>query len=349
MEFEKFRSSRKLIVATVIIGLAVAGTIAFTYSSAKSNKSISPTITQDKTDQNKQAAAQNSNSKVQGNVAKAVLKVDGMSCSGCIYTIKSALSGMAGIKDILVNVGNGEAEIYYDKTELKDINSIPKSITNSGYPAKVMRIVTADEIHKQREVAAAKVRNYIASVGGFDISREDFNIELNFAQNRYFQIYGKEISNTDQGRALLQSLKAQVVSRLINEGIQMQEIQRSGFAVDSNTVDEEFKSFLETMNTDLTRFNSEINKRGYSPQYFRKKFEMQVLINRFLDTKVFIGLTNDVEKQQLYSTWFNNARLLANVVYYDRELERLLQAQSAGGGCSGGSSSCSTGKSNSRS
>jgi len=102
------------------------------------------------------------------------------------------------------------------------------------------------------------------------------------------------------------------------------------------------------MNTDLTGFNSEINKRGYSPEYFRKKFEMQVLINKYLDTRVLVGLTNDVEKQQQYSTWFNNARLLANVVYYDRELERLVQAQSASGGCSGGSS-CSTGKTNNRS
>lgn len=348
MEFDKFRSSPKLIVATVIIGLAVAGTIAFAYSTAKSNKSISSTIAEDKADLNKQTLVQDSKLKIQDNVTKAVLKVDGMSCSGCIYTIKSALAGIAGIKDILVNVGNGEAEIYYDKTELKDVNSISTSITNSGYPAKIINVVTADEMQKEGEIAAAKVRNYIASVGGFDISREDFNTELNFAQNRYVQIYGKETLKTDQGQALLKSLKAQVVSRLINEGIQMQEIQRSGFAVDSNIVKAEFKKFLENMNTDLTKFNSEMNKRGYSPKYFRKKFEMQVLINKYLDTKILIGLTNDSEKQQQYSTWFTNARLLAKVVYYDRELERLVQAQSAGGGCSGGSS-CSTRKSNNRS
>jgi len=348
MEFDKFGSSRKLIVTTVIIGLAVVCTIAFAYTSAKSNKSISSTIAENKTDLNEQTSVQEGNSKIQDRIAKAVLKVDGMSCSGCIYTIKSALAGMAGIKDILVNVGKGEAEIYYDKTELKDVNSIPNSITNSGYPAKIIKVVTADEIQKQREIAAAKARNYIASVGGFDISREDFNTELNFTQNRYVQIYGKEILNTDQGRALLKSLKAQVIERLINEGIQMQEIQRSGFAVDSNIVDAEFKRFLENMNTDVTKFNSEMNKRGYSPEYFRKKFEMQVLIKKYLDTKVLAGLTNDLEKQQQYSTWFTNARLLAKVVYYDRELERLVQAQSTSGGCSGGSS-CSTEKSNSRS
>ena len=145
---------------------------------------------------------------------------------------------------------------------------------------------------------------------------------------------------TDQGRTLLARIKTQVVSRLINEWIQMQEIQRSGFTVDSNTVEAEFKRFLETMNTDLSKFNAKISKRGYSPEYFRKKFERQVLIQKYLDTRVLVGLTNDIEKKQQYSTWFANARLLAKVVYYDRELERLVQAQSAGGGCSGGGSCC---------
>jgi len=340
MESDKVRSSHRLIVAGVIIGLMLAGTIVFANSSAKSNKSISPATAEKKTGLNKQTQAQDSSLKIDDRMAKVVLKVDGMSCSGCVYTIKSALSDIAGIEDILVNVGSGKAEIYYDKTELKDLDSIPRSITDSGYPAEIVEIVTADEILKQSEIAATKARNYIASVGGFDISREDYNTELNYAQNMYARIYGKEMLKTDQGRTLLARIKTQVVSRLINEWIQMQEIQRSGFTVDSNTVEAEFKRFLETMNTDLSKFNAKISKRGYSPEYFRKKFERQVLIQKYLDTRVLVGLTNDIEKKQQYSTWFANARLLAKVVYYDRELERLVQAQSAGGGCSGGGSCC---------
>lgn len=352
MGLDKYRPSKKLNVAAVLIGLAAVGTIAFAYSSTKYKNSIQPAVAENKPDiatgrvdstVGKQASVQSDNFEIQDSTAKAVLKIDGMSCSGCIYTIKSALSGLIGIKDIFVNIANGGAEVYYDKKELKDVNSIPKSITESGYPSKIVRIMNSDEIKKQREVAIAKARNYIASVGGFDISRDNFDTEFNYAKNRYAQIYGPEVFATDQGKELAKNLKTQVVSRLINEGIQMQEIQRSGFAVDSKLKDVEFKTFLETMDINLDQFESGLKKRGYTLDYFRKKFEINVLIKRYLDEKVLTGITNDFEKQQRYSSWFNNAQLLAKVVFYDRELERLVRAQAASGGCSGGGS-CSTGK-----
>ena len=74
-----------------------------------------------------------------------------------------------------------------------------------------------------------------------------------------------------------------------------------------------------------------------------KKFEIRVLINKYLGDIILDGATDEFEKQRRYGSWFNNARLLAKVVYYDKDLERLIQTRSAGGGCSGGSS-CSAAK-----
>ena len=48
------------------------------------------------------------------NADKAVFDVQGMSCSGCIYTIKSGLAEMDGISDVLVDVGSGRVEVFYD-------------------------------------------------------------------------------------------------------------------------------------------------------------------------------------------------------------------------------------------
>ncbi len=69
-----------------------------------------------------------------------------------------------------------------------------------------------------------------------------------------------------------------------------------------------------------------------------KKFRIRALIDTYIDEKVIAGTLNDAEKQQWYADWFANARLLAKVVYFDEEIGRLAQAQSAGGGCG---SSCS--------
>ena len=46
-------------------------------------------------------------SELPGGASKAVLSVEGMSCSGCIYTIKNSLADFDGIADIQVDVAAG--------------------------------------------------------------------------------------------------------------------------------------------------------------------------------------------------------------------------------------------------
>ena len=71
-----------------------------------------------------------------GSISKAVLAVEGMSCSGCISTIKASLTDMKGIREIVVDLTGGRAQIYFDPKELKDTHRIAENITASGYPAR---------------------------------------------------------------------------------------------------------------------------------------------------------------------------------------------------------------------
>jgi hypothetical protein len=58
------------------------------------------------------------------------------------------------------------------------------------------------------------------------------------------------------------------------------------------------------------------------------------LINRYLEEKVLADAANDFEKQNAFNAWYSNSKVLAPVVYYDKELERLQQPKSgSGGGC----------------
>ena len=72
---------------------------------------------------------------------------------------------------------------------------------------------------------------------------------------------------------------------------------------------------------------------GYEYDYFIRKFENQITINHYLEQNVFSELSTDVEKQQQYRDWFNNARILAKVVFYDRQLETIVKNNSGGSGC----------------
>jgi len=267
------------------------------------------------------------------NLSKVVLNVSNMSCSGCISTIKSALAGYPGIKDILVDISSGRAEVYFNPDELKDVSAIEKAITDSGYPAKIIKTVTPEDLRKERDRGASKAAYYIASVSGYDIARSDFTKGLNAARQGVRKAYGEDILETAQSRALDNRLKAQVASRLIEEGILLQEIKKSGYALNEAKLNSELKTFIKNSGKTENEFQQSIKDDGYDYAYFKKRFETRLLINKYFDEKVMAGVSNPYEKQRMFASWFNNSKLLAEVVYYDKDLENAARNSTASGSC----------------
>ena len=267
------------------------------------------------------------------NLSKVVLNVSNMSCSGCISTIKGALAGYTGIKDILVDISGGKAEVYFNREELKDVSEIEKAITDSGYPARIMKTFTPEDLRNERDMAASKAEYYIASVSGYDISRADFGMELNAARQRIRKAYGDGILETAQGRTVDNRIKAQVASRLIDEGILLQEIKKSGYALNEAKLNSELKKFIKDSGKNKIEFQQSIKDDGYDYDYFKKRFETRLLINRYLDEKVLAGASTQYEKQRMFASWFKNSKLLAEVVYYDKDLENAARNNSASGSC----------------
>ena len=324
MKSVKSLLSNKIALLVILTFLLVSVAVAFGYKTSKNE--IKP---QGVTEITGEQASYEGND----DLSKVVLDVSNMSCSGCIATIKASLSDIEGIKDILVDVSSGKTEVYYDSKKLEDISRIEGAITASGYPAKVQRIVTPEELGKEKALAAAKSQYYIASVGGWDIARSDFETELNIAKKRYSKIYGESFFASAQGAALLDNLKTQIVSRLINEGIFTHEVYKSGFKVDAETIERELEGFLKEHGKVLSDFEKSLNKAGYDFAYFKKKFETKVLVNRYLNEKILADASNEFERKSLYNSWFNNSKVLAEVVYYDKNLERLVQKQSTSSSC----------------
>jgi len=228
------------------------------------------------------------------NSSKAVLDVQGMSCSGCIYEIKSSLAKLDGVGDVLVDINSGRVEVYYDDAKLKEVGQIASAITAVGYPASLKRTLTADENEKENSILESRSKLYIAAVGDWEIARDDFNIELMHARTRYEKVYGKEVFNGDNGDVLLQRLKSQVTSRLITEGIQLQEIRKAGFKLPSQTVQSEFNTFLSQKGMTQDSFKRALEDSGYGYSYFFKKFENQITINRYVEEKIISGISNDI-------------------------------------------------------
>ncbi len=265
-------------------------------------------------------------------LSKIVLNVSNMSCSGCIASIKESLKGIEGIQDVLVDIGSGRVEVYYHPALLTDPSRIEKAITADGYPATTLKEVGPDEIRKERDLAASKSQYYIASVGGYDISRADFDLEMKVARQRLQKSSGDEFTNPDAG-SLNDSLKAQVASRLINEGVLLGAIDRAGYKLDKEAINAELKAYIRKSGKTEKAFQKSILDTGYNYNYFLKKFETNLLINRYVDEKVLANSNNPSDRQRIFASWFNDSKGLSKVVYYDKNIEQAIKNQSASSSC----------------
>ncbi|MEW5892333.1 MAG: cation transporter [Pseudomonadota bacterium] len=60
------------------------------------------------------------------------LKVSGMSCMGCVNSVKQLLHGVAGVQQVEVDLASGRVEIGYDATRA-DVGALRRAIEDGGY------------------------------------------------------------------------------------------------------------------------------------------------------------------------------------------------------------------------
>ena len=68
-------------------------------------------------------------------MARAVLKVTGMTCGHCEKAVSNALRGMAGVSDAQVELKNGRAVVEYDETQTTP-QALASAVMDEGYMAE---------------------------------------------------------------------------------------------------------------------------------------------------------------------------------------------------------------------
>ncbi len=266
-----------------------------------------------------------------------------MSCGGCVENIKACLAPLPGIGTISVNVASGSAEVYFDSNRLTEAQKIADAITGIGYPAKIERLLSANQVRQELTLATNRARKHIASVGNLEIARKDYDIELSHARNRYEQLYGVDTFTKPQGAQLFQRIKVQIAQRLIDEGIKLQEVDRAGYSVPSTKVEAALTEYIQQREITIDQLKSNMQANDYPFNHFQKKLTQRVRLQSYLDEKILAKSIDPDDRQQRYANWLANARTLAKVVYYDKDLEALVKAGGDGMSCSGsgGGASCS--------
>lgn len=66
------------------------------------------------------------------NMEKIVLKVGGMSCMGCVNSVKRLLEALPGVDRVAVDLAGASAEIDYDPAQVEP-TVLRKTIVDGGY------------------------------------------------------------------------------------------------------------------------------------------------------------------------------------------------------------------------
>ena len=61
-----------------------------------------------------------------------VLKVNGMTCGGCVRSVKNVLESIPGVSGADVSLEKAQAKVTYDPAKA-DVNRMKEAVTDAGY------------------------------------------------------------------------------------------------------------------------------------------------------------------------------------------------------------------------
>ncbi len=90
-------------------------------------------------------------------LARAEFSVRKLTCVACARNIDKALAGLPGIESTEVDVAAGRATVTFAPGETS-AGIIAETISAAGYPAGLLRVVTADAANPAEKVVAPGVK-----------------------------------------------------------------------------------------------------------------------------------------------------------------------------------------------
>jgi Cu+-exporting ATPase len=71
---------------------------------------------------------------IKGMNSTVELRVDGMTCAGCVHGVTRKLSGVGGVSSAAVDLATGKATVQYDGARAK-VEDLVKAVQQIGYQA----------------------------------------------------------------------------------------------------------------------------------------------------------------------------------------------------------------------
>ena len=66
---------------------------------------------------------------------KTVVKVDGMTCAGCVRSVTNVLQALPGVETAAVSLEQGQATVSFDAEQIS-VESLRRAIEDAGYETR---------------------------------------------------------------------------------------------------------------------------------------------------------------------------------------------------------------------
>jgi len=250
------------------------------------------------------------------NAALAEYQIEKLTCGSCVSNIRTALSGVAGVGDVEVNLTSNRGRVTFDPFQV-DSAKIGETITAAGYPAKLRVEMSPDQYTALQQEQDQFGPNYVARIGERLLSRADF-------EKMVAQRVGGVIS---QGQEDL--LWQRVWGEVLQRELLLSSAEKNQIFVQPGEVDVR----IDELKQGHQGLEELVVKRYGSMEVFRDIIREDMIINRNIENNVYQGAVDERERQNRLQAWYADLQANTDVVIYDQKLKA---ASKGGGGCGGG-------------
>lgn len=65
-------------------------------------------------------------------MAEVIIKVEGMSCGGCVSNVTGVLKALPGVDDVIVSLEQASATVVYDPAKL-EVSALRQAVEDAGF------------------------------------------------------------------------------------------------------------------------------------------------------------------------------------------------------------------------
>jgi len=264
---------------------------------------------------------------------EALLKIEGMTCGSCVEKIKAALSIPGKTEKVYVSLARENASVIFNPSKISTKELTDRVAKAGNYKATLVKLKDeknlAGEAAKRKEFSA----NYTMAVNGKRVTNEEFNKKLFNTINIIKKQNKLPTLTEEQTLSLTGDLADEMITEmLINDVLEKEKIQ-----VSDAEINQQIDSILKQYNMNMESLNASLKEDGRSVNDFRNDVGKNIMLEKFLNSKVFPKDTPENKKGDLFQAWLTEIEDAADIQIYNPEI---LQARDSGGPTKGCGGSC---------